>query len=182
MATSLLKSWINNVYSVINNKIQNISNGVAQMTVPTDSAVNASDVNTIMTKLDALKSDKYLSTAKSTLFTTYTQVSAGSPVSATTKSQLDTIVTNFAKAVCKNTYTNSHTTNSHGTTSTGNNNSTSCSGNGSDSVRQNSNGFNQHVGNNNSFFQGNKTTTTNSHTICSYGSGIDILNVDTTKP
>lgn len=181
MATSLLKTWINNVYSVINSKISSISNGVSQMTVPTDSVVNASDVNTIMSKLDALKSDKYFSTATSTLFTTYTQVSTGAPVSTTTKSQLDTIVTNFAKAVCKNTYTNSHTTNSHGTTSTGNNNSTSCTF-GSDTDRQTSSGFNQHVSNSNSFFQGDKSTTTNSHTICSYGSGIDILNSDTVKP
>ena len=176
-----LASWINNVYNVINTKIKNISDGATQLTVPTDKKIDASDINTILTKLDALKSDKYLSTAKSTLFTTYTQVSKGAPISPTIRTELDKITTNFAKAVCKNTYKNSHTTNSHGTTTTGNNKTSSCNGNGSNTQRQSSR-TNQHVGNNNSYSNGDQSTTTNSHTLCSHGSGIDILNVDTTKP
>ena len=88
--------WINSIYNVINTKIKNISNGATQIPIPADTRMDASDINNILTKLDELKSDKYLSTAKSTLFTTYTQVSQSAPITPTIQSELNIIKTNFS--------------------------------------------------------------------------------------
>ena len=169
MATKILKTWINNIYNSINAKITAISNGVATMTVPTDTSADAQDINTIVAKLNALQSDKFFSTAKDTLFTTYAQVSKGTKITTTTKNQLDTIVTNFQKAVCKNEFTNQH-----GSQCSQNNNTVTYSTQGSNTKRQ-KNGYNQQVGNygeTGSCSDANWITNNN-------GTAIDILNTRT---
>ena len=183
MATSLLRSWLTGIYNSLNSKIANYSNGASQMTVPTAAKISASDVNTIMSKLDALKSDAYFSTAKSTLFTTYTQVSSGSKINTTTKNQLDQIVTNFNKVVCKNSYTNSYGsyTNSYGTNSYGGNGDYSITQVVTNTERQSS-GFNQHVSDSHGSYNYSDACshTSKSHTTGtnSHGSTIDILNTN----
>lgn len=169
MATTILKTWINNVYNFINTKIATISNGVATMTVPTDTSADAQDINTIVAKLNALQSDKFFSTAKATLFTTYAQVSNGEKITTTTKKQLDTIVSNFQKAVCKNEFTNKN-----GSYCKNNGNTISYSQEGGNTKRQKS-GKNQHVSN-----YGNTGSCSDANWITnSNGTTIDILNTRT---
>lgn len=169
MATTILKTWIDNVYNFINSKITAISDGATTMAVPTDTSADAQDINTIVAKLNALKNDKFFSTAKDTLFTTYAQVNNGAKITTTTKNELDRIVTNFQKAVCKNEFTNKN-----GSYCKNNGNTISYSQEGGNTKRQRS-GKNQHVSN-----YGNTGSCSDANWITnSNGTTIDILNTRT---
>lgn len=175
MATLLAKSWLTSIYNSINNIISNYTNGMSTIATPTSTKISTSDVNNLFTKLSAMKSDKFLSTAPS-LFVSYVSVSSGSIISSTTKTSLDNQVANFNSIKCKNEYVKSNTTNSNGTCSNGYSNylhEEDCYNCGHNSRY----GGKDHTCTSHSFTCGQGCGQgTNGHVVKSHGSGIDILN------
>lgn len=95
-----MQSWYNRLNTVIGRAG---GSAVAKMAVPTGRGklAQASDVNTVVYKLNQMKSDAYLGYDKS-LYTAYGAVSVGSLIKATTGTQLNTVITNLERIKCRN--------------------------------------------------------------------------------
>ena len=111
-----LLSWIQGIYDSFNNVISKYSNGLTQLGSPA-TKISASDITTLNSKINQIKSDYYLSTEPS-LFVTYS-ASAGNLITTNFKTTADDNVSGFAVLKCKNIATNSHGKNSHGTNNHG---------------------------------------------------------------
>lgn len=181
MANIVEKSWLESIYSSINNIITNYTKEMTTIANPTNTKITATDVNNLFNKLKTMKNDYYLSTEPS-LFVSYVSVSSGSLISTTTKNLLDTQVENFSSIKCKNSWTKSNTLNSHGNCSHGVRNSgkvVGCSSNcGQEYQKDNEDGYIKSIVCNFDHVctQTCSSNGTNSHTYKSHETGIDILN------
>lgn len=189
-----MKYW----YDQLNTIIGNYGGGViAQMTVPAQAGIKATDINTLKSKVDEMKADTYLGSVPS-LYPTYSVVTAGTQIQATIGAQYNTLISSLQAIKCRNMATNSsgscsNQANSNGTCSNvskgiKNSNGSNSSGtryygikssggcsNATCSSGSNSNGTKSNTSNsqnnsNGSNSNGNKTNGTNSNTTV-----IDIL-------
>ena len=89
--SSDMRSW----YTRLNTIIRNYGPSLGTLTVPNAGKIaEASDVNNVVYKLNAMKNDAYLGYDKS-LYTAYAAVSVGQIIAATTGTQLNTVITNL---------------------------------------------------------------------------------------
>ena len=96
--SSDMRSW----YTRLNAIISRYGGGMAQMGVPAaGKTAQASDVNTVVYKLNQMKNDAYLGYDKG-LYTAYGTVAVGSYISATTGTQLNNVITNLERIRCRN--------------------------------------------------------------------------------
>ena len=102
---SALQNW----YSRLNNIITKYGqgSGISTLAVPSSVPVKASDVNNLMAKFNAMKSDRFLGYDKS-LYTAYTVVSTGEIIRATTGNQIEQVIRNLELIRCRNQYTNAN--------------------------------------------------------------------------
>ena len=108
--SQVANSDLQSLYTTFNNFIQNYSNGIAKLTVPSNNKkVEATDLNNLNTKITAFKSDTYLKTQAS--WWVNATVTAGNPLKASDWTNINTTVTNMGKVKCKNNATNSKGTN-----------------------------------------------------------------------
>ncbi len=127
VGSKLLSSDMQSWYTRLNTIIGNYGGGMAKLTVPAaGKRAEPSDVNNVVTKLNAMKSDAYLGSVPS-MYTSYTTVSTGQIIRASVGLQLNTVIGNLEAIKCRNTATNyngvatsnrghgnSHGTNQHG--------------------------------------------------------------------
>lgn len=101
-------------YNTLNTILTNYGGSLGTLSVPTQDKIDASDINTLKTKIDAMKQDEYLGSVSS-MYTTYNVVNQGTLITATTSSQYNTLINNLKNTIkCRNLATNSNTTKSHG--------------------------------------------------------------------
>lgn len=104
-------------YNTLNTILTNYGGNLGTLSVPTQDKIDASDINTLKTKVDAMQQDEYLGSVSS-MYTTYNVVNQGTLITATTSSQYNTLINNLNNTIkCRNLATNSNTTQSHGTNS-----------------------------------------------------------------
>ena len=115
--SSALYSDMQYWYNTLNTILTNYGGSLGTLTVPSQDKIDASDINTLKTKIDNMKQDEYLGSVSS-MYTTYSVVSQGTLITATTANQYTTLVDNLKNTIkCRNLATNSNTTKSHGTNS-----------------------------------------------------------------
>lgn len=110
--SSDMRSW----YTRLNTIISNYGPSLGTLTVPNAGKIaEASDVNNVVYKLNSMKSDAYLGYDQS-LYTAYSTVSVGQIITATTGTQLNTVITNLERIKCRNdaTKANGNTNNLNG--------------------------------------------------------------------
>lgn len=110
-------SEVNNWYTSLNKTIGSYGGGIAQLSNPIRAGrdVYASDLNNLITKLNELKRDEYLSQAS---YGSYSSVSVGQIIRASDWTGINSSISSLTGVKCRNraTYTNgaSSTTNSNG--------------------------------------------------------------------
>lgn len=165
-----MRSW----YTRLNTIISKYGGGMATMTVPAAGKIaQTSDVNTVVTKLNAMKADAYLGAVPS-MYTSYSVVSTGQIIRATTGLQLNTVISNLEAIKCRNLATNSNASKTNGNTNSlhGNGNSNSRNSNGNSNSRNSNGNSNSTNGNGNSNSSNGNGTHGNGGCMqgyCSYG-------------
>ena len=108
--SSDMRSW----YTRLNAIISKYGGGViTTMTVPAvNKKAQASDVNTIVAKLNQMKADQFLGSVPS-MYTAYSVVAVGDYIRVTTGQQLNTVITNLEAIKCRNRATNAYGVNSN---------------------------------------------------------------------
>ena len=155
-----------NLYTQLNNLLQfsNITSTLPTTDLTSEKKINASDINQICNKFDAMKQDAYLSTVSS-MFSTYSTVTSRDQIVAKDITPITTTLKTLTQnVVCKNTATNSNgtTDNSHGTST--NNHGSSSDSNGS-STNRNGSSTDSNGTNSTTYTHGNGSESN------SYGSG-----------
>lgn len=104
-------------YNTLNTILTNYGGNLGTLSVPAQDKIDASDINTLKNKIDAMQQDEYLGSVSS-MYTTYNVVNQGTLITATTSTQYNTVINNLNNTIkCRNIATNSNTTKSHGTNS-----------------------------------------------------------------
>ncbi len=131
---TVLQQDIDNIYSSFNTFIANYGGSITQLGAPPAIGAKVDDatVSTLNTKINAFKSDEYLSTQSDWWVTA--SVSEGNIIHEDDLTNIQTTVANFANVKCRNKAYNSHGANSQGSKTHGTNQHgcyyTFCSSNG----------------------------------------------------
>lgn len=133
--STLLSTDMQSWYTRLNKVISNYGGGITQLSVPTaGKVVQASDLNTVVNKLNAIKSDAYLGADAWIYNTGYTTVSQGDIIWASKGSSVLTTIARLEAIRCRNNawynQGDNNTVNKHGDANSKNNWTNSQSRNG----------------------------------------------------